>query len=432
VTDYIHHPIDETSHALLRERGLSLTLVDHADQEAWNAWYQADARGFLGSRASGERVAEAHDLMADRRTTGVYDDAGEAAPVATAQSWITPLTAPGLTAVPSWAISSVSVAATHRRRGIASALLTAELRTASALGVPLAILTVSESTIYHRFGFGPATWLTAFEVDTKRERWRGRDVDGRLSYVDDPVTFRAEGAAVLERVRRDRVGEIAKSPFLVARLSGPLSGDPKKDDHRVVRVDDAEGVCQGFVVYTLTAHESDFAMHTLDVEHLVAATDDAYLALWRFVIEHDLVGLVRTSTSADDEPLPHLLTDFRQARQVRRNDQLWLRVLDVPRALEGRRYERDGSIVLRVDDPLGFAEGVWRLVVRDGVGSVEAVETDGGGEPDVSLAATALGSLYLGGARARDLALREELAGDAAAVDRLFRTDRPPYFASWF
>lgn len=423
---YLTQTIDETSRDALAARGLRMSLVDLADAAVGDDWLRADFRGFLGSSPSPERLAEARGYQTDRRTTGVYDD-DLAIPVGTSQSWITPLTLPGLTTLPSWAISSVTVAPTHRRRGIATSMLQAELRTAHALEVPVAILTVSESTIYHRFGFGPATVLAGYEIDTKRAGWRGRDVGGRLAFVD-PIAFRATGAEVLDRVRRSRAGEIAKSPFLADRLTGPLGTNEKKDGYRVVRYDDADGVCQGFVVFTLEEHDTDFAMHTLTVQHLASTTDDAYLALWRFVLEHDLVGTVKTYTTGDAEALPLLVSDFRRARQAWREDHLWVRILDVPRALEARRYEHDGSIVLHVDDMLGFAAGTWRLTVEGGIGTVDVAS----GDADVTLPAAALGSLYLGGIRAHDLALRGELMGDVAAMDRLFRTIDPPVLGSWF
>lgn len=406
-----------------------MSLVDLTDTAVFDAWLQADMRGFLGPRSNDEKLAESRDYQSDRRTTGVYDDELPGlSPVATAQSWITPLTLPGLVELPSWAISSITVAPTHRRRGIATAMLEAELRTARDLGVPLAVLTVSESTIYHRFGFGPATVLTTLEIDTKRVRWRGRDVAGRLSFVDDTEQFRATATSVLDRVRRAHVGEIAKSRYLADRLSGPLRTDEKKDAVRVVRFDDASGECQGFVTFTLTDHERDFASHTLAVQHLAAATDDAYLALWRFLVEHDLVGTVTTNTASDAEPLPLLVSDFRRVRQLERADHLWVRVLDVASALAGRRYERDCSLTLHVADPLDIAGGTWRIDVVDGIATVDAVDA----EADATLAVTALGSLLLGGMRARDLALRGEIEGDVASVDELFRTIDPPYLGSWF
>lgn len=421
-------PVDETSRARLAARGLRLSTVDHSDVAAVEKWLRVEYRGFLSPHPSQELLDGARAYQDDRRMTGVYDDAlGDAGPVATSAAWVGDLTVPGGTTLPSWLISGVTVSPTHRRHGIATAMLEAELRTAASLDLPLAILTVSESTIYHRFGFGPATVLTGWEIDTKRIRWRGRDVTGRIAYAD-PAEFRATGRAVLDRIRRARIGEIAKTPVLADRLIGPLPGDPKKDDYRLVRFDDGNGECQGFLSYSLTGDDADFAMHTLEVRHLAAATDDAYLALWRFALEHDLVGLVKTFTAGDDEPLPLLVSDFRRARQTWREDHLWARILDVPRALASRSYERDGSIVFGIDDPLGFASGSWRLTVTDGAGAVERTAD----APDVSLAVTALGSLYLGGMSARHLALRGEVTGDAGRLDALFRTSAPPHFGSWF
>ena len=51
-------------------------------------------------------------------------------------SWVTPMTVQGGAHVPMWAISAVTVAATHRRRGIARNLLEGELRAAAQPGLP--------------------------------------------------------------------------------------------------------------------------------------------------------------------------------------------------------------------------------------------------------------------------------------------------------
>ncbi|MGO8609645.1 GNAT family N-acetyltransferase, partial [Rhizobium johnstonii] len=74
---------------------------------------------------------------------------------------------PGAT-VPACAISSVTVAPTHRRRGLLRQLMAGELRTAASVGFPLAALTVSESSIYGRFGFGAAVAAAEWEIDVRR------------------------------------------------------------------------------------------------------------------------------------------------------------------------------------------------------------------------------------------------------------------------
>jgi predicted acetyltransferase len=359
----------------------------------------------------------------------VYDDAipsGE--PVGTVNSWVAPLTVPGGGRVDAWAISSVTVAPTHRRRRIATALLGGELRTAHALGVPLAILTVSESVIYGRWGFGPATFATAWSIDTKRVRWAGAETTGRLSFTD-AEEYRETGERVLDRVMAARAGEIALEPYLAHRLIGPLKGDPDAEKYRLVRYDSPEGEPEGFVSYTVKDDEADdFTRHTVEVNYLAAATDKALTALWRYLFELDLVARVKIWTRGVDEPLPALVSDIRGATVTDVEDHLWVRILDVPAALQARSYERDGSLVLDVADDLGIAAGRYRITVADG--RAEVVTT--GDAADVSLAVSALGSVYLGHDTARGLAVAGRIHGDVAALDRIFRTAVPPRLSTWF
>ncbi len=126
--------------------------------------------------------------------------------------------------------------------------------------------------------------------------------------------------------------------------------DAKKQ--RFVRYDDEAGQMQGFASYKLTENPDDFTQHRLDLLHLVTATDDAYAALWRFVLEMDLVSEVRAHLRPVDEPVRWMVSDFR-AVKVAELDHLWIRILDVPAALEARTYAAPGRLVLGVTDPFG-------------------------------------------------------------------------------
>ena len=424
--DHLTQPLDETSARDLSDVGLRLTLVDTRDDDAFDGWIRADFRGFHGKRPSAETLAEARGYLADRRTTAVYDDAITADPVGTVNSWVAPLTVPGGAQLDGWAISSVTVAPTHRRRGIARALLGGELRTAHALGVPVSILTVSESVIYGRWGFGPATSAAAWRVDTKRVRWAGAETPGRLSFAE-PDEYRDTAYDVLDRVMAGRPGEIALGPYLANRLIGPLTGDSDADRYRLVRYDSAAGEPEGFVSFTVKGND-DFVRHTVDVRYLAAATDQALTALWRFLLELDLVGEVKIWTRGVDEPLPALVSDVRGAQVTAVEDHLWVRILDVPAALGARSYERDDELVLDVTDDLGFAAGRFRLTVREGRGRVEPTAD----APDVGLPVASLGSVYLGHDSARALALAGRIQGDVARLDRVFRTMVPPRLSTWF
>jgi predicted acetyltransferase len=323
----------------------------------------------------------------------------------------------------------VTVSQTHRRRGIARQLLEAELRTASALGLPIAMLTVSESTIYSRFGFSPAALARDLTISTRRVRWTGPAATGRVHHVT-PEQLRVDGHPIVERVRAARPGEVgyaATSTFWLRQI-GLGIGDDNAKNLRLVRYDDAAGVAQGFAVYQLVENEADFTDHTLKLHALVAATTDAYAALWRFVLEMDLVSTVTAHLRPVDEPLRWMIDDFR-AVHVDEFDHLWVRVLDVPAALATRSYASPGRIVLQVQDDLGFAAGTFALDV-DAAGSATVQSTDDA--PEASVSVNALGSLLLGGVTARTLLAAGALTGDADRLDELFRSPVAPYLGTWF
>lgn len=424
--------MDPSSATTLARNGLRLVPVDTNDEEAFTEWLQADSRGFYESAPSQERLAQARDHQGLHRLEGVYDDTvPHSTPVGTVSTWLTGLTLPGHTSADSWAISSVTVAPTHRRRGIATALLEGELRTAHSLGLPLAILTVSESVIYGRWGFGPATFATSWSIDTKRSRWSGGETPGQLSFTD-PDSYRQTAKKVLNTVSTARAGEISMEldPGAAEGLIGPLKDVDDAGKHRLVRYDSPENVPEGFIHYSVE-ERTDFAQHLVEVHYLAATSDQALRALWRFVIELDLVSEVRATLRACDEPLRELVSDMRGAHTTAVEDHLWVRILDVPAALTARRYESDGEIVLNVTDAQQIANGRFQLTVVNGSARVVPA-TD---EADIDLPVSALGSILLGHPLTQNLALSGKIAGTAeavAALDRLFRTAVPPHLSVWF
>jgi len=427
--DYLDLPIDPTSRERLAADGLRLELLDTSDQQAYAAWYRAEARGFHDGAPTDEAIEQRRGYVAGRRRTGVWDDtnAEPAEPVATTEVWPADLTVPGKRSVPSWAISAVTVAPTHRRRGVARALLEAELRTAQAYGAPIATLTVSESTIYGRFGFGPAALARDLTIDTRRARWTGPQPNGRVHFVPGQRLLE-EGLALVERVRLSTPGQIAYDGILWDRQLGLMIGDEDAKKQRFVRYDDEAGKMQGFASYKLTENADDFTQHRLDLLHLVTATDDAYAALWRFVLEMDLVSEVKAHLRPVDEPVRWMVSDFRAVR-VAELDHLWIRILDVPAALSARSYAAPGRLAFGVSDPFGACEGTWAIEV-DGSGNATVTPTD---EPaDVSMDAEGLAAIYLGGVSPLMLAAAGRMSGDVATLEAMFRSPVAPWLSIWF
>lgn len=107
-----------------------------------------------------------------------------------------------------------------------------------------------------------------------------------------------------------------------------------------------------------------------------------------------------------------------------RADWLWLRVLDVPRALEARTYGTAGSLVLDVRDGTGLTAGRFLLEASPAGASCAPTTRSA----DLVLDVRELASLYLGDESAVRLvalgSVEEGRPGAAASADALFRAGR--------
>ena len=172
----------------------------------------------------------------------------------------------------------------------------------------------------------------------------------------------------------------------------------------------------GFAFYRV---HGDAERKSAAITKLAAVTDEAYVALWRTLLGLDLMDTVSLQTPPS-ELLPYLLTDARLVRSTGSEDGLWLRLLDVPTALEARRYLADLSVVLDV-----AGGGRFALEVRDG----RARCTPSAEAPDLSMDPSVLGSMYLGTHRASAFAAGKRLrcndSGLIGLLDAAFASDVP-------
>ena len=428
-------PADPTSTAALAGRGLRMSAIDATDDAAVRAWVEADARGFHDGAPTDEFLAELRDDFVLQRTIGVFDDtlADPAIPIATVAGWPAPVTLPG-GEVDAWAISAVTVAPTHRRRGIARAMLEGELRTAVEAGLPMAVLTVSEATIYGRYGFGPVTWASRFEVDVRRAGWVGADAPGRVQLISREIAM-TTARTLFDEARRATPGDVGIVGHRFDRLFGAPSDAAERRKRRFVRYDDESGTPRGLAVYHVSEDRHDWSAQILEVDYLVTTTDDAYRALWRYLFELDLIGTVKASLRSTDEPLTWLVANPRMIRTLELREHLWARVLDAPAVLSARTYGGAGSLTLRVRDPLGFADGVFSIET-DAAGTARVTQAEASTGPLLDLPVDLLAPLLFGGVSAATLAaagrITERAPGDAATADGLLRSARQPVLTTWF
>jgi predicted acetyltransferase len=393
-----------------------------------DGWVQCMATGFLNHPAEGEGQYRLGHMDLDR-TWGAFDADRV---VGTLRSFSTPLTTPGPIQTPAAALTNVTVAPTHRRRGLLTQMITRDLRASAERGEPVGILIASEYPIYGRFGYGAAVDAAQYTVNTLTARFRDC-APGRVELAD-AHTLRREGPAVYERVRASQPGAIGRDEQWWDRWLGVVDAPgatPVKTYVALYR--SPGGVVDGYVRYT-AAQEWDQMRPkgTLSVGELAAVTAEAYLGLWRYCCEVDLVTRVEAGNRSVDEPLRWLLHDGRSLRQTGTYDFVWVRVLDVAAALSARRYPVEDRLVIEVTDPLGIIGGVFAL--EGGPTGATCVPTTQSAA--ITLPVDSLGSVYLGGMSLLDLAragrVDEHQAGALDRADPFFRSAVTPWCSTWF
>ncbi len=408
--------------------------VRYTTQADFPEWLAGCHRGFLAAAPiSEEEFALTPEVMAFEpdRTVGAFDG-GRC--VGTFRSIPRDLTVPGGGTLPASGVTSVTVTATHRRRGLLSRMMAAELASARERGEPVAILIAAEYPIYGRFGFGPATWVTEWQVDlTRAQRPRRTPPQGGRVDLVEPEEVRALGPGIFERVRYATPGAINRSERWWRRFTGDLvlpSSPWQKPFYALYR--DASGRPDGLLTYRIDntrAWDGKLSHNTLTVVKGDFATPRAEAALWRYAMSVDWVTTLVSGFRPTDDVLPLLLGDPRAAQVGAQADYMWLRVLDPVAALRARSYAAEGSLVLRLTDPAGHADGTYRLdaATEPGASVVESTTA----APELAMDVRELGALYLGGESAVRLAVlgrvTELVPGAAARADLLMRTSRQPW-----
>jgi predicted acetyltransferase len=394
-------------------------------------WLRALNTGFLRPPVvSAEEVnsRRAHTDLA--RVRGAFDD-GRC--VATYRSFAQQLTAVGGAALPASAVSNVTVSPTHRRRGVLSRMITADLAEAKERGDIVSTLIAAEYPIYGRYGYGPAAWITEWAVDVPRtgldRRWSGPDDGGRIDLVD-ATDVRKLGPELHARLAARQPGVVSRDERWwqlntgQAQLASQLWTEPFYAVYR-----SASGEVEGLLAYQSDDKWGDAKqpLNTATVREMLALTPTAERALWHYVCSVDWITTVKSGYRAPDDLLPLLLPDPRAARILTQADFLWVRILDVVRALEARTYATSATLILDVRDSAGLAGGRFRLDASP-EGAVCAPSTE---SPDLTLGVRELGALYLGdesAVRLAALGLVEEGTPRAAGVaDGVLRTPRRPW-----
>ncbi|MFJ8538686.1 GNAT family N-acetyltransferase [Streptomyces sp. NPDC093591] len=400
-------------------------------------WIRALNTGFLRTPDVAEtEIADRSSYIVPARTLGAFD-AGRC--VATFRSFAQEITAVGGAPVPADAISNVTVTPTHRRRGLLTRMMAHDLAAAKERGDVVATLIAAEYPIYGRYGFGPATWTAQWTIDVPRTgldpRWAGPEDGGRIDIVDG-ADVRKIGPELYERVRRAQPGAVDRDERWWLVNTGVLRLDRSPwTEPFFAAYRSAGGEVQGLVSYTADDHWSEGKkqpLNTAGVNWLIAASPDAERALWRYLCSIDWIMKVKSGWRAPDDLLPFFLPDPRAAGVTSQADWLWVRILDVVRALEARTYEGQGALVLEVVDAGGLTGGRYRLEASAEGSSCTPTKD----AAELTLDIADLGRLWLGDESVVRLValglVREERAGAAREADALLRTSRRPWCPDMF
>ncbi len=361
--------------------------------------------------------------------------------VGTFRSMDREITLPGGTPLLADAVTNVTVSATHRRRGLLTAMMTRGLAAAAERGNAIAVLVASEYQIYGRYGFGPATGKQTYTVDALRAgdvRVPAEAGSGSFELLT-MEEWRGIGPGLHDRFRRTQPGAINRRPAEWGSTTGEQRfPDMDWQEPVVALYRDPSGNPAGILAYTVTDPWPNLlAKGTVSVREHYAVDRAASAALWRYALNIDWIDRLVIPSIAPDDPLPLLLDNPRACVDGGDSsaDFMWLRVLDAPTAFSARTYAAPGRVVLQVSDRMGHVDG--RFVIEasaDGTGlCTRAAPTEAA---DVAMDASVLGTLCLSSQPPARLhaagQLTELRPGAVSRLGSLLHTDFRPWCPEGF
>ena len=337
------------------------------------------------------------------------------------------MTVPGAV-VPCAGVTVVGVLPTHRRRGILSRMMRAQIDDVHARGEePFAALWASEPTIYGRFGYGLASHTYELKLPRVRAALRAGAPPraGEVRLVDAAEALKTF-PRVWDKVRADTPGMLSRTKewWELRRLRDDPSRRPPGSGPLNIALYERDGRAAGYALYRISqAEEAGQWKRHLRVVEAVGIDAVATRDVWRFLSELDWTDEIRAWLLPTDHPVQHIFARFDHLG-LEVGDGLWVDLVDVGESLSARGYRADGRVTFELVHPFcPWNEGTW--TVTDGVAKRSSRR------PDVRLDATALGTGYLGaisfGQLARAGLVEEASRGGLARADALFAADRAPW-----
>lgn len=387
-------------------------------EERLDEFFQVVQWAFVGEWLLEDRQDYVDALPVERaRGLQVTDERrGEFGEIAAVHaSFGTEMIVPGARRVSTAGLSWLGVHPAHRRRGLMTAMMHDHFSRSIARGEAVSALYAMEAAIYSRFGYGMGAQTVKAEIPRGSKMW---PVEGA-----DDLTVRLERADFDEhdQLVSDLQAQLTRPGTILnpvgsgrnARFTDPVGNRKGMEKWRLAIVED-RGEPVAYAFFRRRA-DSSIGIHdgVCQVREFGALTPAASQKLWETLTDFDLVETTYTENLATDDPLLHQLKDARGARS-KVIDNLWIRLLDVPTALQAREYFHDCDVkVALTDKHVPDNAATWRLRI-DG-GEAEVTRTDA--PADLSMDVRHLSTVYLGGTSVESLSaaglVREHTAGQA-------------------
>ena len=311
---------------------------------------------------------------------------------------------PGGTAVPVLAIGQGGVLPGHTGQGYMRQMMTHALAAARKDGIAICAWTTSEWPLYERYGGGPATYASTYEIETSRAAFRpDQTVEGRCKLVSSDEALQLLPALHATSARQGYTLVARDTEYwsvVVERLDRgdsldflDVGGGHPPAFFCLYR--NGAGTAEGVAIYRiLPVWKRGLSRTVLDLLYFVHVSAESLTGLYRHLLTLASIDTVRIHHRPVDDPLKWMLVDGRRVETVATGDHIWLRIVDIPAALRQRgsgMLTRPMTLCIR-DRHFGESE-ILQLTPVDGKLLVESSLLEAEIETDVS----AISSLFLGG-----------------------------------
>ncbi|MBW8172470.1 GNAT family N-acetyltransferase [Ornithinimicrobium sp. Arc0846-15] len=349
---------------------------------------------------------------------------------------VTVPTADGVAPIPMSGLTWVAVHPDMRRRGVLRALMSDHLNRVHDQGrYAVAGLHASDPGIYGRFGYEVASYDVLYNLShgaTLQAPQAISDAAGAL----ETTLLPSDGPGVLDAIHEAHQRAGGVSLGAAVRSAGLTKGDyrdfPKargsKEKVQVVfALQDGQPV--GYASFRRNSEWSDVgvASGSVTMREIFAESEAALLALARRLTTLDLTTSIKVWGRRMDDPLMWWAGGPRNVG-VRMGDSLWLRLVDLPKALAQRGYAAPVDVVLGIaDEYCPWNSGRWRLTINE-AGQAHCSRTQD--NADLELPVQALAAAYLGGrslvSQAPIHGIVEHTDGALTRLSRAMRSDIEP------